>query len=115
MLVCIYDLSTFDHCVLPNILLVDEEGQEIIYNLVHKNLNLPNPFFIESIEFPINVENCPRVNDPSWLHIPANQIDTISEHIQIVLPELTVDQLTDLYSLTGQISPVLVHVCILIT
>ena len=73
----------------------------MIYDLILRLINLPNPFHMESIDFPIDVENCPRSNCPNWLHIPIAEIDTISEHINITLPQLSSDQIEELYLLTG--------------
>ena len=80
------------------------ERQFDIFKLIQKNLNRYNPLTtidIEGLDFPSNESS------DDWEVCPVKDIDGLAAKFQITLPELTPDEVSDVFCFSGG-----KHVCL---
>ena len=75
------------HLVYANV-----EGQTFLFQRILDNLNRPNPLSMDELEFPIEIESCPKDDDPNWFHSPIGEIDNLSQELPFAIPEIQEDE-----------------------
>ena len=63
-----------------------------MFQRILDNLNRPNPLSMDELEFPIEIESCPKDDDPNWFHSPIGEIDNLSQELPFAIPEIQEDE-----------------------
>ena len=78
----------------------DEEGQNMIFENVIRNMNLVNT--LSCVEFSIDLYSCPREDDPDWVCVALKDIDqALEEDMPFGIQELLPEDLALIISMCG--------------